>query len=70
METVYIIGILIFIVFMLVTCSKFTNITDTYSGCDYKSNSLPFPSGNLPGSYLGLSSKEKDELLRRFIEEN
>jgi hypothetical protein len=36
--------------------------------CDFKNEYRVYPSGKVPGSYLGLSQREKDILFKRFVE--
>ena len=40
----------------------------TPKSCDFTNESRPYPSGNVPGSYLGLSPQEKEMLLIRFVD--
>ena len=47
--------------------SDFTQIDKKYE-CPDKSENRRFPSGHVPGSYLGLSKEENDELLRKFVD--
>lgn len=47
--------------------SNFTQIDKTYE-CSDTSENRRFPSGHVPGSYLGLSKEESDELLRKFVD--
>ena len=66
--------VLILVLFLLIIFinmkSTFTGLerllTDCYS-CNQQSD-RQYPSGNIPGSYLGLNQPEKDELLLKFIE--
>ena len=46
-------------------------VKDVYKpeDCSYVENNRVYPSGHVPGSYLGLSEQEKETLLKRFIEE-
>ena len=37
--------------------------------CNYGVKEIVYPSGNVPGSYLGLSRQEKEMLLPDFIKE-
>jgi hypothetical protein len=43
-------------------------IDDVYKNCSFTYENRPFPSGNIPGSYLGLSTQERATLLKRFVE--
>ena len=36
--------------------------------CNFNYENRVYPSGNIPGSYLGLNSSEKEMLLKKFIE--
>jgi hypothetical protein len=36
--------------------------------CDFNYENRVYPSGNIPGSYLGLNPSEKEMLLKKFIE--
>lgn len=47
---------------------KVYNNEDEPKSCDFKTDTRPYPSGNLPGSYLGLSLAETKTLLMKFIE--
>ena len=38
------------------------------TGCTRENRS--FPSGHIPGSYFGLTNAERENLLKRFIENN
>ena len=40
----------------------------TPKSCDFTDQTRPYPSGNVPGSYLGLSPQEKQTLLIRFVD--
>ncbi len=70
--------LIIIIGIYLLAKSRFTNILDTnynnngtdIPSCDYKQENRPYPSGKVPGSYLGLSQGEKDNLLIKFMEYN
>jgi hypothetical protein len=46
-------------------------VKDVYkpNNCSYVEDNRVYPSGNVPGSYLGLSEQEKETILKRFIEE-
>ena len=54
--------------------SKFGDIkqivSDVYSpaSCNYNVDNRPYPSGKVPGSYLGLSEQEKQTALLKFVE--
>jgi hypothetical protein len=47
---------------------KVYNNEDEPKSCDFKTETRPYPSGNLPGSYLGLSPAETNTLLMKFID--
>ena len=76
MEKVIIIALFSFIIYNYSKSSfKFTQIDkQVYSNesipksCDFTDESRPYPSGNVPGSYLGLSPQEKETLLIRFVD--
>ena len=36
--------------------------------CNFEIENRPYPSGKIPGSYLGLSKQEQETLLKRFVE--
>jgi hypothetical protein len=40
----------------------------TPKSCDFTDEFRPYPSGHVPGSYLGLSPQEKETLLIRFVD--
>jgi hypothetical protein len=44
-----------------------TNFTSETNGC-VNTDGRVFPSGNLPGSYIILTEQEREELLRKFVE--
>jgi len=61
-----IIAILMVIIVLFNLKSNFTsNVTYSEDNC-YKDLRI-YPSGNVPGSYLGLSRQEIDNLLPKFI---
>lgn len=66
--------LLLTIVIIAFTKSKFGDISgilnDNYTtrGCSYDNRQVP--EGNVPGSYLGLSDVEKNQLLRNFVNDN
>ena len=48
-----------------------TSILTGYTNCqqnEISDTDRIYPSGHIPGSYLGLSPGEKQELLKRFVE--
>jgi len=51
-----------------------TNLMKVYSNesiprsCDFTNENRPYPSGKVPGSYLGLSPQERETLLKRFVD--
>jgi len=49
--------------------SNYTNQTEPTS-CDFATEERVFPSGRIPGSYLGLTEQEKQTLLIKFLEYN
>ena len=59
------------IVFYLATKSKFVNTVynnqSIPKGCDFEKEPRPYPSGHVPGSYLGLSRQEQESLLIKFL---
>ena len=61
-----IIPVLIFIL-AITSVSKFTSIESSVVKCN-PDESRKYPSGHVPGSYLGLSQEENNELLRRFVD--
>jgi hypothetical protein len=76
MKTIIIVIIAV-IGFFLLSKSKFTGdiLNTNYSNngtsipsCDFNYQNRVYPSGNIPGSYLGLNSSEKEMLLKKFIE--
>jgi hypothetical protein len=75
MKTIIIIIIIIVVVgFFLISKNKFTELK-SYSNngtnipsCNFNYENRVYPSGNIPGSYLGLNSSEKEMLLKKFIE--
>ena len=80
MNNLILIAIIIVGVYLLSKPSKFGNIeqinNENYNSqtspksCDYQENYRPYPSGKVPGSYLGLSEQEKDMLLMKFLNYN
>ena len=76
MKTIIIVIIAV-IGFFLLSKSKFTddilNTNYTNNGtstpsCDFSIEERIYPSGNIPGSYLGLNESEKITLLKKFID--
>jgi len=51
--------------------NRTNQLLNTYKpdGCNYNKENRVYPSGNVPGSYLGLSRQEKEMLLPDFIKE-
>ena len=47
---------------------KVYNNEDEPKSCDFNKETRPYPSGHVPGSYLGLSPAETKTLLMKFIE--
>lgn len=78
METTFVIIILVVIIALFIfSKSKFEKTYEkTYDnqtnppGCNFKYEDRPFPSGRVPGSYLGLSKQEQQNLLIQFLEYN
>ena len=79
MYYIYLILLLIILIVYLLSKSSFGNtsgitsiLKNTYTNCEQNELSdttdRVYPSGNIPGSYLGLSPGEKQELLKRFVE--
>lgn len=78
MKTIIIIIVVIAIAgFYLMSKSKLTDtiLNTNYSNngtsipsCDFNNEERAYPSGNVPGSYLGLNPSEKEMLLKKFIE--
>jgi surface polysaccharide O-acyltransferase-like enzyme len=62
--------ILLIAIFLVSNKSTFYGLerllTDCYS-CNSE-RSIPYPSGNVLGNYLGLSDIQKQELKRKFVE--
>ena len=62
------------VVIIALTKSNFGNIYGilnnnyTTRGCSYDNRLVP--EGKVPGSYLGLSEVEKNQLLRNFVNDN
>jgi len=76
MDKIILISILavLFYFFISRPASRFTaGITsqnyNTPSSCNFEKETRVFPSGKIPGSYLGLSSQELDTLLKRFVDD-
>jgi len=76
METKIIIGITLIVIGVFIYHYKkskfneypvYTNDSLTPS-CDFTHENRIYPSGNIPGSYLGLSNSEKNLLFTRFVE--
>ena len=38
------------------------------TSCNFETENRPYPSGKIPGSYLGLSKQEQETLLKRFVD--
>ena len=80
MDNVIIIILAVVVLFYLLSKSKFERIETVYNknyntqkeppSCDYNAQNRVYPSGKVPGSYLGLSNQEKENLLVRFLEYN
>jgi hypothetical protein len=74
METVHyvVIGVLFLVLLtFVVSKSKFGNNLNDLLTEKYKCNSTSdrqYPSGNVSGNYLNLNEYEKNELLRKFVE--
>ena len=65
---IYIIVILVIalVLFFVYNKSTFIDQMSSTFTCDEK----PYPQGNVPGSYLGLTPSERSGLLKRFINNN
>ena len=70
----YLIALLSFAAFLILLFfisqkSGFTNfiLNDNYTNKGCSSENRVYPSGNVPGSYLGLTEAEKNGLLKDFI---
>ena len=50
--------------------TNYTNNGTNIPSCDFNNEERVYPSGNIPGSYLGLNPSEKEMLLKKFIEYN
>jgi len=50
--------------------TNYTNNGTNITSCDFNNEERVYPSGNIPGSYLGLNPSEKEMLLKKFIEYN
>jgi hypothetical protein len=65
--------VVLIILYAYLKKSTFINqiVKDVYKpeDCSYVENNRVYPSGHVPGSYLGLSEQEKEYLLKRFIDE-
>jgi len=65
--------VVLIILYAYLKKSTFINqiVKDVYKpeDCSYVENNRVYPSGHVPGSYLGLSEQEKETLLKRFIDE-
>jgi len=80
MDKTIIIILAVFIGLYLLSKSKFERIETVYNknynnqvdppSCDYNTDRRAYPSGKVPGSYLGLSNQEQKNLLVRFLEYN
>jgi nitrate/TMAO reductase-like tetraheme cytochrome c subunit len=73
-RSLIVIGVITLIAILFIVMankSGFNNINalvnDNYSEDNCYSNSRVYPSGKTPGSYLGLSRQEIDNLLPQFI---
>ena len=54
----------------LILNTQYSNEREPQS-CNYsEGEDRPYPSGNVPGSYLGLTSSERKMLLMRFLDYN
>lgn len=62
--------LLITVIIIAFNKSKLTPFLINYTtrGCKYDNRHVP--EGNVPGSYLGLSEIEKNQLLRNFVNDN
>ena len=71
MTVIYILISVLIVLIVLITyiipkgISGLRILTNNYS-CN--GTTRTYPSGNVPGGYLGLNEPEKEELLRKFVE--
>jgi len=72
MEIVILIVVLLFLIYNNSKSSFIKDIVEpsysTPKSCDFTDEFRPYPSGAVPGSYLGLSEQEKQTALKRFVE--
>jgi len=67
MTVIYILISVLIVLIVLITyiIPKGISAFENYS-CN--GDTRTYPSGNVPGGYLGLNEPEKEELLRKFVE--
>ena len=47
----------------------YNNVSEPKS-CDFEKETRPYPSGKVPGSYLGLTKEEQEMLLIKFVNDH
>ena len=62
--------LVLIIVFSKSKFNKITIIEQNYTNDSCINNDRFYPEGKVPGSYLGLTKAEKDNLLRKFVLDN
>jgi hypothetical protein len=74
-NTLLIVLIIILLIVIIILCCKkstFGSINDilnnNYGSGGCTSENRQFPEGKVPGSYLGLSDSEKNNLLKKFVD--
>lgn len=70
MEYIIIAVVLLVLGIVYMYFQKSTFINQMYTAPCVNKDSRTFPSGNIPGSYLGLTSAERQNLLVDFITDN
>lgn len=80
MDKTIVVILALFAVYCLMSKSKFEDVKTVYQqnydnqvnppGCNLSVEDRPYPSGKVPGSYLGLSRQEKEMLLIKFLDYN
>lgn len=71
MNKIIIILIILAIYYIFSSKSSFVNqLNYTYSpeSCDLEDSTRIYPSGHVPGSYLGLTPQENETILLKFID--
>ena len=67
------VGVLVLVVvLMTITKSGFVDdiLNNNYGTIGCSTENRAYPSGNVPGSYFGLTQAERDNLLKGFIKNN